>query len=326
MYETNAIGLDISHYDHNIDAAQLKGNVDFLIIKAGGSETGQIYIDPRFAERVQMAYDIGVPAMAYWFVGPQYWLNNQYTLEKVTSLSDAKHPILQKILYQLKNKLIYSLFFDVENASVALGEKTVPEAWVSLYISDLVKRLRGKMRSGVLREMKLGVYSRKSFIEDPANRQKSLEAYLGTQADLAIWTANWVTGTGATLPMSQIYQLRPTHKPLTYGYCPDRPAEWQFWQWSGDVGRVYKTPGITNASGLARGIDIDLFNGTPAQLRAWLGVGAAQPEPEPTPEPEPEPEPGPVDLSEVTARLDRVLAKQDEILARLERLAWLERE
>lgn len=38
IYATNAIGLDMSHYDHTVDAKQLEGNVDFLTFKAGGSD------------------------------------------------------------------------------------------------------------------------------------------------------------------------------------------------------------------------------------------------------------------------------------------------
>ena len=301
MYDNFALGLDISHYDEKIDAEQLKGNVDFLIIKAGGSDGGYIYIDNRFAERVQMAYDIGVPAMAYWFVGPEYWLNQQYTLEKVTGLPDERHAVLQMILNQLRNKLVYGLFFDVEDASIKTASgKVVPQAWVEFYVSDLVRRLRGQMRAGNLREMKLGTYSRKSFIENPNNRQTSLETYLGTQSDLAIWTANWVTGTGLLLPMSEIYNLRPTHAPLTYGYCPDRSADWQFWQWSGDRGKVYRSPAITNSSGYARGLDIDLFNGTPAQLREWLGIQPDQVNPpDPTEPVEDETPPANNDISDL---------------------------
>lgn len=304
MYETNAIGLDISHYDHTIDAEQLRGNVDFLIIKAGGSDGGTIYLDGRFAERVQMAHDIGVPAMAYWFTGPEYWLLGQYTMSKVEALSDDRHPILQMVMRQFSNKALYGVFFDIEDASVKMTNGgTVPQSWVSFYTRDLVQRIRRQQRLGNMRDFRLGTYSRRSFVENPENRQVDLEAYLGTQPDLAIWTANWVTGTGATLPMSEIRKLRPTHKPMVYGRCPERTKEWQFWQWSGDIGRVYKSPAVTNERGQARGLDIDLFNGTVAELYDWLGFKTGTPPVVVEPEQPPVTEPEQPDLAALAARV-----------------------
>ncbi len=306
-YDTNAIGLDLSHYDEVVNADQLKGNIDFLTVKAGGSESaGGVYQDARFAERVQMAYDIGVPCGAYWFVGPRYWLERQQTIQGIDNMTDEQHPLLQFIMGALKNKLIRWLAFDVEEASLWTSSGQVTDVWIAFYIGDLVQRIQRQQAKGNLRPFKMGVYSRKSFMENPASPQTSLTNYLGIHPDLFIWTANWVTGAGATLPMSEIYKLRPaeTHKPIPFGWSAGRPQLWDFWQWSGDAGRVYKSPAVTNKDGAARGLDINLFNGTVEQLRAWAGIAA----PEPEPEPDPEPEPGEVTLASLAAQLDRIEA------------------
>jgi hypothetical protein len=280
-YETNAIGLDLSHYDEKVDAALLKGNIDFLTFKAGGSESaGGPYTDEYFADRVQMAYDIGVPCGAYWFVGPRYWLEKQQTFPGIDNMTDDQHPLLQYIKGVLKNKLIHWLAFDVEDASLWTSSGQVTDTWIRFYVADLVERIQRQQAKGNMRPFKLGVYSRRSFIDNPDKPQTALSTYLGAQPGLFLWTANWVTGTGATLPMTDIYKLRPSaaHIPLSFGWCKDRPQTWQMWQWSGDKGRVYTSPAIKNALGALRGMDINLFNGTPEQLKTWAGITAPVPE------------------------------------------------
>lgn len=311
IYDTNALGLDLSHYDEKVDAAQLEGNVDFLTIKAGGSDNG-LYQDARFAERVQMAYDIGAACGAYWFVGPRYWLEKSQTMPGIDNMTDDQHPLLQFIMQTLKNKYIHWLAFDVEDASLVTSAGQVTDVWVKFYISDLVQRIQRQQGRGNMRPFKMGVYSRRSFMDDPANPQTSLSTYLGVQPDLFIWTANWVNGTGATLPMGDIYKLRPAdaHIPYSFGYSPTRPKTWQFFQWSGDAGRVYRSPAVTNAAGAARGLDLNLFNGSLADLKTWAGITT----PTPPPVPDPEPEPGDPDTA---AALANILAGVNDIKAAL---------
>lgn len=48
-YTNNAFGIDVSHYDPLLHLDKLKGYIDFLIAKMGGSEPNQN--DVRFAEK-----------------------------------------------------------------------------------------------------------------------------------------------------------------------------------------------------------------------------------------------------------------------------------
>lgn len=316
IYDNMALGLDLSHYDEKVDAAQLDGNVDFLTIKAGGSDGAGVkpYADALFADRVQMAYDIGAACGAYWFVGPRYWLEKSQTMQGIDNLTDDQHPLLQFIMQTLKNKLIYWLAFDVEDASLITSAGQVTDVWVKHYISDLVQRIQRQQGKGNVRPFKMGVYSRRSFMDDPANPQTSLSTYLGVQPDLFIWTANWVNGTGQTLPMDQVYKLRPADAqiPYSFGWAPSRPKTWQFFQWSGDAGRVYRSPAVTNAAGAARGLDINLFNGTVADLKTWAGIT--------TPEPPPPPPPADPDTAAALARIEAALAA---LPARIDKPGWL---
>jgi len=306
----NAIGLDLSRYDERVDFSQLASVVDFATLKCGGSETGELYTDPRFAERVQQAYDVGIPAGAYWFVGPGYWLSRQQTIPGVENLSDEQHPILKYLRDLLKNKAIHWLAFDVEDASLRTSAGQVTDTWLAFYIRDLVERIQRQQRLGNMRPFRIGVYSRKSFVQN----YKALEAYLGTQPDLFIWCANWLSAGGGTL--SRNTQPQPGHKPIPFGWSAQREKEWHFWQFSGDSGARYTHPAVTTASGAMRPLDVNVFNGDAAALKTWANI--ASPTPQPQPEPQPQPGQQPVDLSAVNEKLDK-------IIAHIEKLSWLER-
>lgn len=302
----NAIGLDLSRYDERVDFGQLASVIDFVTLKCGGSETGELYSDPRFAERVQQAYDAGIAAGAYWFAGPGYWLTKQQTMPGIENLTDDQHPILKYLRDLLKNKAIYWLALDVEDASLRTGAGQVTDTWLAFYVRDLVERIQRQQRLGNMRPFRIGVYSRKSFVQN----YKALEAYLGSQPDLFIWCANWVTGEGGQLTRDT--QPPAGYKPMPFGWSAKRDKEWHFWQFAGDSGARYTHPAVTNASGALRPLDVNMFNGDVLTLRTWANITT------PVPQPQPEPQPG-------TSTNSEIVQKLDEILQHLERLKWLER-
>lgn len=63
-------GIDISHWQKDIDFATLKehDNIDFCILKAGGSDKG-IYVDSTFYSRYEECKKYGLNVGAYYFVG-----------------------------------------------------------------------------------------------------------------------------------------------------------------------------------------------------------------------------------------------------------------
>ena len=64
-------GIDVSHWQGNIDYEAVKnsGKVDFVIIKAGGSDDG-FYEDSKFREYLDGFRSVGMPILgAYYFVG-----------------------------------------------------------------------------------------------------------------------------------------------------------------------------------------------------------------------------------------------------------------
>lgn len=101
-------GIDVSHWQGNIDWNKVKGSgVGFAILKAGGSDDG-FYTDSKFEQNYAGAKAAGIPVGAYYFVGPK-------CISKEDGIADAK-----RFLEIIKGKFFeYPVFIDLES--------TVPE-------------------------------------------------------------------------------------------------------------------------------------------------------------------------------------------------------
>lgn len=64
-------GIDISRWQGVIDFEKLKDKVDFVIIKAGGSDSG-FYADSKFKNNVAGCKQNGIPIGCYYFVGKNF--------------------------------------------------------------------------------------------------------------------------------------------------------------------------------------------------------------------------------------------------------------
>lgn len=65
-------GIDISHWNRVNDFKMIKDSgVDFVIIKAGGSDKG-LYVDRCFNDYYRLANLAGLKVGAYYFVGPKF--------------------------------------------------------------------------------------------------------------------------------------------------------------------------------------------------------------------------------------------------------------
>lgn len=64
-------GCDISHHQGKIDFTKLRSQVDFVILKLGGSDktAGTCYIDNRFNEYYKGCKENNIPVGCYWFAG-----------------------------------------------------------------------------------------------------------------------------------------------------------------------------------------------------------------------------------------------------------------
>jgi hypothetical protein len=107
-----------------------------------------------------------------------------------------------------------------------------------------------------------------------------------------LWVASWPMKKSVPT-VTQIEQAQ--FKPI----MPKSWNKWLFWQYSGDAAAV---PGISTTNGAAAIVDLDVFNGTPDDLRALarmpapvaqIGTATTLPGPRPDPTPGPAPAVGP---------------------------------
>lgn len=99
-------GIDVSRWQENIDFNKVKASgIDFVIIKAGGSDKG-FYTDRWFNANYEKAKAAGLNVGAYYFVGKNF-------LTKEDGIADAK-----RFIRILEGKQFeYPVYVDVETGS-----------------------------------------------------------------------------------------------------------------------------------------------------------------------------------------------------------------
>lgn len=99
-------GIDVSHWQGTIDFKKAAKVIDFVIIKAGGSDAG-FYTDKKFERNYQKAKEAGLFVGAYYFVGKN-------CTSYADGVADAK-----RFLEIIKGKTFeYPLFIDIEQTPI----------------------------------------------------------------------------------------------------------------------------------------------------------------------------------------------------------------
>ena len=131
-------GIDISHWNGEIDFNKVKASgVDFVIIKAGGSDYG-FYTDKMFRTNYDKAKAAGLNVGAYYFVGRRF------------QGADAGKADAHRFLKIIEGmKFEYPVFVDIETTPAQLREETTDAAiafcevmeaagyFVGIYASDI---------------------------------------------------------------------------------------------------------------------------------------------------------------------------------------------
>lgn len=100
-------GIDISHWQGNINFNLLKSEIDFMIIKAGGSDK-TFYKDKMFETYYKEAKAHNIPVGAYYFVGSK-------CISYADGVADAK-----RFIELLKGKQFeYPVYIDIETTNPA---------------------------------------------------------------------------------------------------------------------------------------------------------------------------------------------------------------
>lgn len=131
-------GIDVSHWQGDINWSAVKADgVEFVIIKAGGSDAG-FYTDSKFEEYYQEAKSAGLNIGTYYFVGPNF-------VTEEDGIADAK-----RFIEIIKDKTFeYPVYIDLEASDPAKRTevtdgvlafcKTMEDAgyFVGIYASDI---------------------------------------------------------------------------------------------------------------------------------------------------------------------------------------------
>ena len=74
-------GVDLSHWNGDVNFFLLRNqnNICFVILKAGGSENGKYYKDPKFEEYYREAKNNGIAVGVYFFVGETFTTKSEAT-------------------------------------------------------------------------------------------------------------------------------------------------------------------------------------------------------------------------------------------------------
>ena len=60
-------GIDVSHYQGNVNWAQVAAGKQFAIVRVGSSNSGGLYVDPYFLQNINGAKAAGLRVGAYYY-------------------------------------------------------------------------------------------------------------------------------------------------------------------------------------------------------------------------------------------------------------------
>lgn len=145
----------------------------------------------------------------------------------------STHPFM-KPLFEVLARLKPAFF------AIDLEEHTVRESnhgEAVLAYTDLYMNLLLGMERGDIPRMKIGVYSRASWI----NQFPVLRKHIENDERLFIWTANWLRGKVTTLESIQnLREVQPKGLPIPFGTNYKRRKPVTFHQFAGDSGLQYR--------------------------------------------------------------------------------------
>jgi len=110
--------------------------------------------------------------------------------------------------------------------------------------------------------------------------------------------------------LAQYFTVAPSPEKTPYLPKKRKAGDWRIWQWASEIN--YVGHGHEYGCG-GNSVDLNAFNGTVADMRAWLGLGTLPPPPPPPPPP-------PTTIEERVTKLEERVKKLEDTARRL---GWL---
>ena len=290
-WTANALGIDMSHYQPQVDYNLVGQYIDFAIIKCG--EGGLSYVneaqnvpwDHLFDQHVNGLYhQSDVVTMAYYYHLPRennagYDPGMKYALATNRKMLDKKVP-----QSGLARPSIYGWFCDLESWKDYDGTTVITPSNIFRSTVDLIEL----MKKTYPKLPMIGLYSSFGYLSSYCPQ---LIPWLVSN-DVPFWPAQWpyILGTVNLAAWADVVKYFPsaTADPLRkfqQVYRVPSDYAWSFWQWSGDK---LTAPGVLGGTGKRSYVDFDFYNGTPADLKKAVGyVPRNVPQPPPPPAPPP---------------------------------------
>lgn len=229
------LGIDASRWDLRLDWDLLKaGGVEFAILKASQGSTQR---DPRFEKHLQGAAAAGLICGAYHWCDPTH--DDRRQAENFLAAVEGKPAAFAAVDVE-------QYWQDWSEWSYKKVARLIPPTRISQSARAVAAEI--KARSG----MPVLIYTRASFIRDYA---APMSAWL---PEWDLWLAHYPYGRGRVTCTWE--QLRQHYPRVSRPALPDGCRAWRFWQFSAEK---FVLPGAPSP------LDLNFFNGSPIQLKAW---------------------------------------------------------
>lgn len=237
-FSRNAIGIDVSHYEPQVDWAQVKvSGVSFAYIKA---TEGTTITDLAFANHWRGVRNAKILRGAYHFFQP-------------TQDAIAQAQQFAAVVGVGNSDLPPALDLEVN------GDNTAKDRRASAIAANIEGVHAWLVRIEEVLGMRPVIYTNKDTWDRVV--QKLGGTPPAWQARYPLWAANWR------------YSYSDGDRPI----MPPGWAEWTFWQFDStdktDINGNPTTP-LVSIAGLPDGGDFNLYHGTLDELRAWIGASA----------------------------------------------------
>lgn len=312
-WSKNPIVVDLSH--HNIfDIGMSKNYVDLIICKCGELVAGWLedkQYDYTFHVNIQSAKENGVPAGAYIYLSPDYYIVTQLAggLDAYKQMTRVANLEYQRLRTWIANKEIYCLMFDLEkqwiNAFPAQGR--IPSNWVMANLDLMYKHVKEGQAAKEIPDVPLILYTSEQYGKTACvvSGVNMLETWVAKHPDVQIMSATWIAPKVACY-WSEVRKYFPTDTQFPpYINSAKMPM---FWQFSATGGIK---PGTDFVDGVLvyRETDMSCCSVSKEALYTWLRYHQVTPPPPPPIPPVPLPE----DLTALTARVTVLEIRIDKL-------------